>query len=251
MALRDLRQRMATLHRRTAERHRTSAELQALHATRLAAWIDENSVERQPEFATSVGAALGDASIVLTLVSTDDQVALSTASDGDATVARDAEFVSGEGPITDAVRTCAAVTAADEVLSTRWPHYAPSVRRAGVRAVLAVPLRQPISCVGALCLLRRGPTISPALATATNRVADALARTVLLPSSPFPDDDPLRLFVESSYQDVVHQAAGMLSVRHRCSPDDAVALLRARAFTEGIAVDRLARRVLRGEVSFD
>ncbi|MFD9894046.1 ANTAR domain-containing protein [Amycolatopsis sp. NPDC059027] len=244
---------MAALHRRTEQRHRTSAELQAFHAEKLRSWLDAPSgAGGRPVFAAALRAALGNASILVTLLDDQNQVALSTTSGHDALVARDAEFVAGEGPATDAGISGGTVTAVDDMLTTRWPHYAPAVRRAGVRAVLAVPLQQPITCVGALCILERKPVIADTLAMATDRVADALARTVLLPSPQAPEvSDPLRLFTETSYQDVVHQAAGMLSVRHGCSPDDAIALLRARAFADGTFIEELARREVRDGTGLD
>lgn len=55
------------------------------------------------------------------------------------------------------------------------------------------------------------------------------------------------LFGEGDYQAVVHQAAGMISVRYGCGIDDAEAFLRARAFAEGRPAEALAASVLRGE----
>ncbi|MFE0027444.1 GAF domain-containing protein [Amycolatopsis sp. NPDC059021] len=244
---------MAALHRRTEQRHRTSAEILAFHAGKLRSWLDAPPPAGcRPAFTAALRSALGNAGILLTLLDDQNQVALSTAAGHDALIARDAEFVSGEGPATDAVVSGGTVFAIDDMLSDRWPHYAPTVRRAGVRAVFAVPLQQPISCVGALCVLERKPVITDTLAAATDRVADALARTVLLPSPQTPEvSDPLRLFDETSYQDVVHQAAGMLSVRHACSPDDAVALLRARAFADGTLIEELARREVQDGTGLD
>jgi hypothetical protein len=46
----------------------------------------------------------------------------------------------------------------------------------------------------------------------------------------------------------VHQAAGVVSVQLSCETADAVALLRARAFSDGLPLERLARRVINGDV---
>src|SRR5262249_1556980 len=93
-SLRDLRTRMAALHRRTEERHRTSAQIQALHATRLRSWLSPSSTGgERPAITGALGVALGAPSVLVTLLDEKREVALSTASDVDARIARDAEFV--------------------------------------------------------------------------------------------------------------------------------------------------------------
>jgi AmiR/NasT family two-component response regulator len=49
---------------------------------------------------------------------------------------------------------------------------------------------------------------------------------------------------------VVHQAAGMISVQASVAVDDALALLRARAFSDNRPINEVAVDVVRGDLRF-
>src|SRR5262249_34871598 len=128
----------------------------------------------------------------------------------------------------------------------------PAVTELGVQAVLAVPL-PPAGSLGALCAYVRQPAITDHAAAAAGRIAAALARALLQVPCPQDSkgDSALRRFGLTDDQAVVHQAAGMISARCRCSPGDALALLRARAFADGQPVGQVAHAVVHDGLRMD
>jgi hypothetical protein len=251
-SLRDLRLRMAALHRRIETRHRASARLQELHASRLQAWLDNpQGKSLRPVFMAAVAASLGMRSATVTLLSQQGTDALVAASDDTARAAYGLEAVLGEGPGSDVAVGGEPVRAAGAALTDRWPRYGPVVTELGVRAVIAMPLRLPTVCLGALCAYDREPEIRDEVAVAAGGIADALTYTVLqtardlVPGEGVP---ALPLFDDSDHQAVVHQATGMVSVQCDCGIGDAAALLKARAFADGRPVQEIARMVVRGEL---
>lgn len=240
-----LRARMAVLHRETQERHLVVAALHEQHAARLEAWLGGERPETlEPVFMSTVAAAIGLGSAAAQVRGRRPAAVVAAASDATARAAHDLEVTLGEGPAMVAVEARATVQVTGMSLAERWPLYGPAVAELGVRAVIAVPLRSNAVCFGALCAYGRKPAIEDGTAVAARRIADALTRTVLLPGETLPGG---ALFGEPDYQAVVHQAAGMLSVRHGCGVDDAEAMLRARAFAEARPVEMVAMSVLRGE----
>jgi hypothetical protein len=77
-------------------------------------------------------------------------------------------------------------------------------------------------------------------------IAAALTRIVLLG----PDADP-DLYGGTDLRATVQQAAGMLSARIGCGVGDALALIKARAFTEEVSTEVIARRILHGAPELD
>ena len=53
---------------------------------------------------------------------------------------------------------------------------------------------------------------------------------------------------EANLLATVHQAAGVISVRQSCRTDDAIVLLRARAFADQVPIETLAEQVIRGDL---
>ncbi|MER6420529.1 ANTAR domain-containing protein [Streptomyces sp. NPDC001137] len=74
-------------------------------------------------------------------------------------------------------------------------------------------------------------------------VADVLTRTMILN----PAGDP-ELYGGTDLRALVHQAAGMVSVQLDCLVSDALELIKARAFTEGVSAHVVADRIVRGEL---
>ena len=243
--------RAAALQRRIQERHLTSAMLQDRYAGRLRAWLGRSGEpEQRPPFIDAVAAAIGMHSATVILLGTQRGEAVIAASDAIARAAHDLEFVLGEGPAHFAVARGRAVQVAGTALCDRWPQYGPEVVRLGVQAVIAVPLRPPAH-LGAVCAYDSQPTISEEAAMAAGAIADALPLTL---SQAAHDRQPgdsvpaLPLFGEADFPAAVHQAAGMVSQQCGCGIADALALLRARAFSAGRPAEEIAADVLRGEL---
>ncbi|MGW5733985.1 MULTISPECIES: ANTAR domain-containing protein [Streptomyces] len=236
---RDLHASMALRHRAVAERHRTTARLQRAYAVRLTEAETEGG--RRPLFMAGVAEACGTPSVALTLVGADLSQLAVAASDRPARGAQDLEYVLTDGPAHDAVRDRRTVYASGAALERRWPGYGSGLAALGLRSVAALPLAVLSECIGALVVF--DPPASLARAGTFREVADALAQGVLIG----PDADP-GLYGGTDLRSVVHQAAGVLSEQSRSSVDDALALIKARAFTLSVPVETVAQSVISGEL---
>jgi len=207
-------------------------------------------MERRPVFIDAVAAVIGMPSAAVILLGTQRGEGVTAASDATARAAHDLEFVLGEGPAHSAVADGQGVRVAGSALVGNWPQYGLAVARLGVQAVLAMPL-QPSARLGAVCAYASQPVISEQAAAAAGAVADALPLTLAqdAPGSCAADGVPaLPLFDEADFPAVVHQAAGMVSAQCGCGIGDALALLRARAFSTGRPAEEIAVGVVRGEL---
>jgi hypothetical protein len=251
-SLRPLRERMAQLHRRMEVRHLESARLHDLYAARLDTWVRHADLSQvQPMFIDAVASAIGIASAAIVLRDHEGVEVFAVTSDRTARLAHDLEFVVGEGPTGDVSESSESLQVTGEDLRTRWLRFGPMVIDQGVRAVVGVPLRQePGDCLGALCVYGPQPVVNEPLVVASERVADALTHTVLNVPGTIEDErsEATSLFDEAAFHVTVNQAAGIVSVHHNCGPSDALALMRARAFADGMPIEALAERVVRGEV---
>lgn len=240
--------RLADLYRRTEQRHLATGQLHAAHACRLRRWADAGAGRNamRPPFMASVATILDVDSAIFALFGRWQVPAMVAASSEVARVVHDLEFTLGEGPMIDAAERNQVTAVSGPALRDRWPQYGAAVAELGVRAVVALPVRLPTVSLGALCGFHSRPTLHDGVAASADRVADALAHAVLDTTKPAGTNPHLPLFDEADYCDVVHQAAGMVSVQCDCGPHDAMAMLRARAFADGLPVDVIAGRVVRG-----
>jgi len=242
--------RAAALERRTQARHLALARLQDQHAGLLRGWLGRpGRLQREPAFIDAVAAAIGMPGVAVILLGTQRDEVVVAASDATARAAYDLEFVLGEGPAHLAAGRGQAVQAAGMALAGRWPQYGPAVARLGVQAVLAVPL-QPAG-LGAVCAYVGQPAISEQAATAAGQIADALPQALAQAAhDPLPGHGvpALPLFGEADFPAVIYQAAGMVSQQCGCGISDALALLRARAFSAGRPAEEIAAAVVRGEL---
>jgi hypothetical protein len=242
--------RLAELHRRTAGRHSASAAIHQLHASRIEAWLTESAAGvRPPAFVATVAAALRTSSALATLRGQCRAALAVAASDPIARTAYDLETVFGEGPVAEAA-SGSPVTVAGEALRSRWPLYGPALAALGVAAVSATPLGLPAAVLGTLCAYDTEPAPPRDLGAAVTGVADALTHTVLLAGPDRPADERLAallLFDAADYRDIVHQAAGMVSVRCGCTVDDAIAMLVARSFAADAPIEDIAAQVVHNQ----
>lgn len=246
---------LAALQRRVQTRHAISASLQDQYADRLSGWLGRRSRDRErPAFMDAVAAVIGMPSATITLFGVRGDEAMTAASDPVARAAHDLEFVLGEGPAHSVVADGREIEVAGTALCDRWPQYGPEVGRLGVQAVIAVPLRPPPARVGAICAYHSLPSISKEAATAIGAVADALPLTLSQATRDRPAGDFVLVRSLSGGADfpaAIHQAAGVVSQQCRCSVDNALALLRARAFAAGRPAEEVAADVLRGVLRLD
>ncbi|MGW2676036.1 GAF and ANTAR domain-containing protein [Streptomyces sp. NPDC001436] len=167
------------------------------------------------------------------------------------------QFGLGEGPGVRAVEVFAPVLAPDLASGSdahRWPLFAPRAVEAGARAMFSMPLGTSGVVLGTMDLYRAAPGMlaAPDLRGAM-LVADAV--TVLLaafPHGPTPVEGLTAWLRDAeSHRTEVYEAAGMIMSQLRgVGPDEALALLRARAFRENRTATEVARDVISRATDF-
>ncbi len=167
--------------------------------------------------------------------------ALFLASDKTARRAHDLEFKLGEGPAIDATRARCAVTASGRQMCERWRLYGPEAAALDVHAVAAAPLQAGPACLGTLTVLNPVRELTD---PAIDLLGEALAYSLI---DAFQAGAEGLIPVDGDDWTAIYKAAGMISARHDCSPADALALIRARAFTVGSDVHLVAGSIIRGE----
>lgn len=181
-------------------------------------------------------------------------------STGPATAAvHDAQYVTGEGPCVEAFTSGRLVLVDDlDERRTDWPAFAPTSVALGIVATFAFPVQIGGIRLGVLEVHRghRGPLSDASLSTAL-RFVDVAAHVLLqgregpgAVAGSVPRGGPALDVLDVAAPEV-HQATGMVSVQAQVPLDQALLLLRARAFAEGrplreVALDVVARRTRLG-----
>jgi hypothetical protein len=163
------------------------------------------------------------------------------------------QFLLGQGPGMDAVAGNGPVLVSDLAepdSQGRWPVFAPAAVERGVRAMFAFPVAAGAAFIGVLDVYRTsaGPLDQQELADAL-RFADAVLLLALDSRGGIASDLSDLLDTELSARRAhVHQATGMVAAQLEVPVTDALAALRAYAFTSGrllgeVATEVLARRI--------
>ncbi len=166
------------------------------------------------------------------------------------------QFTVGEGPCLSAHATDEPVLADEETIRSRWPEFHDAlVDRTSIRGTISLPLRGELRGVGALDLYVVPPLEVGALSLQDALVVSGEVAAVLQARAPEQDrspDGPAWLDAPAAARrSAVWQAMGFLNSALQVSSPDALALLRARAYTDGSSLDDLAGRVLGGEVAVE
>ena len=251
---RDMHEQMATLHRRNEACQRAAAKMLFTFSQSLQRWAThpDPGGSLRPVLMGAVAATVGWDGAVLTLSGNSGTEALVAASDKTTRRAHELEMTLAEGPMWEAMHGHG-TTAHDGGLDTRWPRFGPAVRGLGVRALAAVPLRlgtcEPAGCLTVLGHRQPRTTRDQ---WSLRDVAEALSLTVLgdratrQPGSV--TSAVLPTFEAEDLQPTLHQAAGALSEQYGWDVDDAIALIRARAYAEDRSVADVAEDVLNGSL---
>jgi GAF domain-containing protein len=160
----------------------------------------------------------------------------------------------GEGPCLDAFNTRQPVVIPDLAAGDqhRWPGFREGALAEGIRAAFGFPILIGSVCIGALNLYQRrsGPLSDDQFADAL-AVAHIAGRTVLDWQSVAGEGSLARQLEHlPANRAVVHQATGMVSVQASIPVNDALALLRASAFSSNRPIHEVATDVVRGELRF-
>ena len=176
------------------------------------------------------------------------------ATDGTALQLEELQFSLGEGPCVDASRTGRPVLQPDlaRTAQTRWPAFAAGAEAAGLVAVFAFPLRVGGIRLGVLDLYRTtaGVLTDRELADALS-FADAATTLLLhLQARAAGWDPPRDSLIVLDDRAEVHQATGVVSVQSAVSLQEALLMLRARAYAEQRPIGEVAVDVLKGVADF-
>lgn len=163
----------------------------------------------------------------------------------------------GEGPSLSSFEERWPVLVADLDDDRRWPAFARAASDAGLRAVFAFPLRRGAIRLGAFTLYR---TVAGSLDDGEHDDATLyaeLATDLLVSMQAGSDGDGLSRSLADGDPDawIVHQATGMVAAQAQVPIVDALALLRAHAYTaerslNDVAADVVGRRLrLDGDVT--
>ncbi len=198
--------------------------------------------------------ALPVSGVGLALMTDDGPAGTVAATDSSALELEDLQFSLGEGPCVDASVSGRPVLQPDlgRTARQRWPVFAAGAEDAGLAAVFAFPLRVGGIRVGVLDLYRTTAGI-----LSDEELGDALcfadAATALLLHLQAQDAGvglPIGSLTVLDDRAEVHQATGVVSVQAVVSLQDALLLLRARAYADQRPIGKLAHDVLIGVVDF-
>jgi hypothetical protein len=158
----------------------------------------------------------------------------------------------GEGPAWDAHRTYrpTEMQIDDERHFAAWPVFGLSAEAAGARTVLAIPLLVGTSSIGAVTLYSSTPIrLDAPLLRVAGRLSGELATAVVAQAMNSSEGGSLARDPALSRREV-HQATGMVMSQMRSTPADALLMIRAYAFAEGIGVRDVAALVIARSLDF-
>lgn len=152
----------------------------------------------------------------------------------------------GDGPCLAALREQRTVLIPDLQSDDRWRHYADLVSGAGIRAVLAVPIRTDSGSRSALnCYSMELGTFTPEAVGAIERHAESMSRILRLalrlhPHDPYPD--PLRSTLKQ--RATVDAAIAVIMMQNRCSRDVALKLIYVASRNSASGLQEIAADIL-------
>lgn len=180
---------------------------------------------------------------------------VAAASDPGSRALEELQFTLGEGPCVDAYASRRPVLEADlrEATAQRWLGYTPAAYARGVRAVFALPLQVGGARLGILDVYRQQPgsLTAGSLAQALT-FAEVAVQTILDGQAHAADGQAAEGLEEAlGYRHVVYQAQGMVLASLGGSLVDAMARLRAHAYTTDRPLTDVARDVVVGRLRLE
>ncbi len=175
------------------------------------------------------------------------------ATDGPAEVMENLQQTLGEGPCLTAFRDRRPALEHDLARAgQRWPGFAPAATASGIAAIFAFPLQIGAIRLGVLDLYRdtAGPLDSLQLAEALDYAAAATTILLDLQHEQPPDGLQSQLSEAVDSHRAIHQAAGIISVQASVGLDEALLLLRARAYADERPLLELGQDVVARTVTF-
>lgn len=192
------------------------------------------------------GLGVSDASIAF--IGAEGQRRTLCASSDDAAELDRWQFTFNEGPCLQAARTGETVEyGEDSSGEPPWPRLFSKAAELGFGAIAGVPLSIHAVTFGAMNLQSRGPTFATGAVADAAASAEAISRLVVLRLRH--DIDPMAS--SPAQEDAVYRATGVVSVQLGIDVEDALALLRATAWTTNRPLQAVADDVVEGLLRFD
>lgn len=161
----------------------------------------------------------------------------------------------GEGPCIDAFNSGVPVLEPDlaKPASSRWLGFTAAAIAVGAGAAFGFPLAIGVSRIGSLNLYAERPgALSNRQHEDALVLADVATHVVLAAQANAPRDSlAAELSDIGAHQIRVHQASGMVSAQLGVGIADALAVLRARAYSTGRSISDLATEVVERRLRFD
>ncbi|MEU3375516.1 GAF domain-containing protein [Streptomyces sp. NPDC006711] len=166
----------------------------------------------------------------------------------------DAQLVAGQGPCTEAYLRRRMVETDLHPAAERWPFFAQTATELGIRMVMAVPLLVGDDVpIGAMDVYR---TTSRVLSTADRTRLEAYSRVLALLAL---DAHPALIGWDQAspetapvgYPPMVHQAAGAAAEASQVSTEEALARMRAHAFSNQRLLLDISRDILAGRLRLE
>ena len=198
--------------------------------------------------ATAVRAIPDASGVSVTVLRDDDVAAYTAAATDESLVAIDADqYASGEGPCLEAARERRPVRAGVEEIRGRWPAFAASAERAGMRSYLSAPLRlgdEPI--LGSLnvygAAVNAFDPLDEALITLFTTAASAAIVNARRYERARARADEMTLALSSRAE--IDQAKGVLMARHAVTAEKAFEMLVQRSQHTNTKLRDVARILL-------
>ncbi|MFI5693884.1 ANTAR domain-containing protein [Kribbella sp. NPDC051586] len=192
-------------------------------------------------------AIVGGDGAAITLSYTEPSRVTLCATDDVAARLEDLQEVLGEGPGPTAYETQTAIATDLRVDRGRWPLFTDAAREVpGVRTVYAVPMRPGQHTIGVLTVHQDVGDLPDG--GRAQFLADAIGAALMKdPPPPIGSDlDPGPWPTRAR----IHQATGMVLTQLRISPADAMALMRAHAFSHSITLADVAEQITSRRLRF-
>lgn len=159
----------------------------------------------------------------------------------------------GEGPCWQALSTRSPVLITAGSPNSAWPSLSSAIASSGIHSVFAFPLIVGALGIGAVDLYLDTPEpLTAADIGHAETLAGIAAMQVLNQAIERRPDADGGHVTESPYsRREVHQATGMVIAQAKVSPADALLLIRARAFAEGLPVREIATRIINRKITFE
>lgn len=157
-----------------------------------------------------------------------------------------------QGPCPDCYRSASVVVCEDLTSEpSRWPQFTPVALAAGIRSVVAIPMRCRSQVIGALNLFRAEPGPLTEDHRKTGQAMADIATIGLLQERALREArlviDQLQMALNSRV--VIEQAKGVVAERAEVSVDQAFKLLRSYSRSSGLLLRTVAQSAIDGDVT--